>query len=268
MKSIGQVLLWVGFLSGSLATVFHSSQKGVEYVLKDVETLKKASDSLVVDIRGEKYTLFKDDASLAAISAQLEADAPEGESAKQVNVLENFEELYQAKHHFKPIDMSEVTVPEEGWHLIPWVWYLISAASCVAGILVLFKAKSTEGQKSDKSESSLAEINLSFTRLIENINTLSRDTETIPPSQIVKRIDDVLADDFRIIADGRDSITKEYGLDVFADVMTQFAAGERAINRAWSASADGYIDEASTCVNRGLGLLTEAQAILKRSASN
>ena len=265
MKSIGQVLLWVGFLSGSLATVFHSSQKGVEYVLDDVAKLKKASESLVVDVGGEKFTLFKDEASLAAIKTQLADEAPEGEIAKEVTVLENFDELYQAKHHFKPIDMSEVTVPEEGWHLIPWVWYLISAASCIAGIVVLFKAKSTEGQKSDQSESSLAEIGTSFDRLIGNIQSLGKDVQSIPPSQITKRIDDQLADDFRIIADGRDSITKEYGLDVFADVMTQFAAGERALNRAWSAAADGYVDEADTCIHRGLGMLQQAQSLLADS---
>ena len=265
MKSIGQVLLWVGFLSGSLATVFHSSQKGVEYVLDDTAKLKKASESLVVDIRGEKYTLFKDEASLAAIKTQLADEAPKGEPAKEVTVLDDFDQLYHTKHHFNPIDMSTVTVPEEGWNLIPWVWYLISAATCIAGIVVLFKAKSTEGQKSETSESSLAEINTSFDRLIGNIQSLANDVQAIPPSQITNRIDDQLADDFRIIAEGRESITKEFGLDIFADVMTQFAAGERAINRAWSAAADGYVDEADACINRGLGMLRQAQQILSEA---
>ena len=31
-KILGQVLLWVGFVSGSLATVWQSPQKGVGYV--------------------------------------------------------------------------------------------------------------------------------------------------------------------------------------------------------------------------------------------
>ena len=38
-------------------------------------------------------------------------------------------------------------------------------------------------------------------------------------------------------------IAHSYGLAAYADVMSCFAAGERYLNRAWCASADGYIDE-------------------------
>jgi len=263
MKLIGQILLWAGFLSGSLATVFHSSQKGVEYVTNDSKKLKSATESLVFDIGDEKYTLFNDAESLDKIKQQLQAEAKKDEAPKEVVVLKDFEEAYQVKHGFAPIDMSKVEIPEEGWHLIPWVWYAASAMTCVFGIVLLFKSKSDDGKKSDSSETSLAETKVTYDRLIENIRTLAKDTQTIPPSHIVSRIDDQLADDFRIIADGRDNIAREYGLDVFADVMTQFAAGERAINRAWSAAADGYIDEAANCIDRSLQLLEEAKRILE-----
>ena len=63
----------------------------------------------------------------------------------------------------------------------------------------------------------------------------------------------------RDFADGRDSITVEYGLSVFAEVMTQFAAGERAINRAWCAAADRYVDEAAACVERAVVFFHEAK---------
>ena len=35
-----------------------------------------------------------------------------------------------------------------------------------------------------------------------------------------------------------------FGLQTYADIMSHFAAGERYINRVWSASADGYDEEA------------------------
>jgi hypothetical protein len=41
----------------------------------------------------------------------------------------------------------------------------------------------------------------------------------------------------------RESIAYSYGLAAYADVMSPFAAGERYLNRAWCASADGYVDE-------------------------
>jgi hypothetical protein len=207
MKVIGQVMLWGGFLSGSLATVYYSSKKGVEYV-KEL--------------------------------------TPE----------------YATEHGFELPDLSAVVIPEEGWHLIPWAWYLASVGVCVAGIVMLRIGKSTDGQKSEKTEANLLEMQNSLGRLIDNAAQLRTQTETLAPSQITKRIDDVMADDFRMFADGRNSITAEYGLDVFADVMTQFAAGERAINRAWSASADGYVDEAATCIERGQQMLQEAKTLL------
>ena len=43
---------------------------------------------------------------------------------------------------------------------------------------------------------------------------------------------------------------QKFGLQSFADVMNPFAAGERYLNRVWSASTDGYIDEAHTYVTK------------------
>ena len=87
------------------------------------------------------------------------------------------------------------------------------------------------------------------------------------PRQMVEFIDVELADDLREFADGRDSITAEHGLAVFAEVMTQFAAGERAINRAWCAAADRYVDEAATCVERAVMFFHEAKRELETAAA-
>jgi hypothetical protein len=205
MKIMGQIMLWIGFLSGSLATVFHAPSDGVEYVTK------------------------------------LTPEAVEG---------------------FDLPDLSAVEIPNEGWNLIPWTWYLASIGVCVAGIVFLRVGKASEGQKSEKTGANLAEIKTSLDRLIENTIHLSKETDQLAPSQIARKIDETLADDLRIFADGRDSITSEFGLNVFADVMTQFAAGERSINRAWSAAADGYVDESATCVDRAIEMFREAKVLL------
>ena len=181
---------------------------------------------------------------------------------KGVEYVKGLTPEFAMEHGFDLPDLSGVAVPEEGWELIPWTWYLISVATSVGGIVMLRIGKKSDGQKSEKTEANLVEMENNLSRLIENVKQLRSETESLPPSQIAKRIDDVMADDFRRFADGRDSITAEYGLDVFADVMTQFAAGERAINRAWSASADGYIDEAENCIERGQQMLQAARNLL------
>jgi hypothetical protein len=49
-----------------------------------------------------------------------------------------------------------------------------------------------------------------------------------------------------------------FGLQVFADVMSAFAAGERYVNRVWSASADGYRHEAITYLHKAATRFREA----------
>ena len=210
MKILGQVLLWAGFLSGALATVFHLPAAGVENV-------KKLTQEQVNE-KGLRFTL------------------PE---------------------------LSEVTVPEDGWNLVPWSWYLISVGVSVAGIVLLYMNRAVAGKQSETTKSNLKQIKLNLENLITNIARLIKNQHSMPPSKITEFIDDELADDFREFAEGRDSITAEHDLSVFAEVMTQFAAAERSVNRAWSAAADGYVDEASTCLERAEMLLATAREELR-----
>jgi hypothetical protein len=76
-------------------------------------------------------------------------------------------------------------------------------------------------------------------------------------------IDDRLALDLATFVNARETMIHIHGLQAYADVMTQFAAAERSINRAWSASADGYIDEVWICLDRAKTLMTNAQQTLK-----
>ena len=166
---------------------------------------------------------------------------------------------------FELMDLSAVAVPENGWQLIPWFAYSIAAAVCFAGVVLLHLSRNTATQKSEKSAASLNEISYALDRAIENTQQLASESSKLAPSKIVERIDNVLADDLRTFADGRNSMISEYNLTVFADVMSSFAAGERAINRAWSAAADGYIDEATDCLQRGHTMLSTARTELKQA---
>ena len=171
----------------------------------------------------------------------------------------------KAVEGFELPDLSAVEVPEDGWHLIPWMWYSIAAGVCFTGVVMLHMSRKTSTQKCDKSAASLNEITKALERAIQNTQQLAGEASNIAPSKIVDRIDNVLADDLRIFADGRESLVTEHGLAVFADVMSPFAAGERAINRAWSAAADGYIDEAADCLSRGYQMLTDAMTVLRNA---
>ena len=49
-----------------------------------------------------------------------------------------------------------------------------------------------------------------------------------------------------------------FGMQNYADVMSNFAAGERYINRVWSASTDGYVDEVNLYLDKALSQFREA----------
>ena len=69
--------------------------------------------------------------------------------------------------------------------------------------------------------------------------------------------------DLNRFVDARESLTHIYGLQAYADIMSAFAAGERYLNRVWSASADGYADEARDYIGRARSQFEEARAKLE-----
>ena len=149
------------------------------------------------------------------------------------------------------------------WDTISWTWYLTAVGICMVGILLIRLGKWSAGQQTEASAASLSEIRQALERLIDNLDRLDQQLDSLAPSKMTAFIDDVLAEDLRIFAEGRESISTEFGLQRFADVMSQFAAGERAINRAWSAAADGYVDETKTCIERGLAMMKQAREELQ-----
>ncbi len=56
-----------------------------------------------------------------------------------------------------------------------------------------------------------------------------------------------------------------FGLQAYADIMSSFAAGERYINRVWSASADGYDEEAATYLQKAERQFADAQRQLQEA---
>ena len=201
--------MWLGFLSGALATVFNLPAAGVKHV-------KSLDESKVVG--------------------------------------------------FELQDLSTIKVTADGWHLIPWVWFGISLAVCLVGVVLIRKSMSqSEDASGHEAESNLDTIRSSLASLISKARTLEQQVGKLAPSKISAFIDDELAEDFRSFADGRECIIPRFGLNVYADVMTHFASGERYMNRAWSAAADGYVDEAATCIKQSMEFLGEASAELDRA---
>ncbi len=72
------------------------------------------------------------------------------------------------------------------------------------------------------------------------------------------RVDELFVEDLEMFVDARESIAHRYGLAAYGEVMSCFAAGERYLNRVWSASADGYIDEVNTYLDKAQEQFSES----------
>ena len=86
--------------------------------------------------------------------------------------------------------------------------------------------------------------------------------------QICVKIDAKLREDLRRFADARESMVHLFGLQIYANVMSDFAAGERFVNRVWSASADGYDTEARTYLGKAATQFRSARQQLETAAAN
>ena len=196
MKSIGQILLWAGFLVGALATVFHAPSAGVKHVIKVAEKAEQAPGKMLKAKSKLATEESIDPKSKKVAQLKKEIDA----LAKEADPIRGFD---------FPDGLTEFEVPEESWKLIPWNWYLGAVFVSIIGVAMMWKARFSEGQKSEQSEASLSEIKTSLSQLISDVAELGKDAKKIAPSKIVERIDEVLAEDLRTFAEGRDSITAE-----------------------------------------------------------
>lgn len=259
---IGQILLWIGFLSGALATVFATG----DYARLGVTVADAQPEN-----EGETPRVFFNnvvDDSTAFLGGIRTDDTLISFNEKAIESAAVFSKLLGAYSTDAP---AKFVIKREGqtqqldvkiksqWATINWIWYLGSAALCILGIVFVRKSKNEPQGQAAHTEVSLQQIKSHLNNLVGNLEQLNSEMKDYKPRQILNFIEDELQDDLREFAEGRDSITAEFGLQVFAEVMTEFASGERAINRAWSASADGYIEEAATCVQRALAMLKLAQ---------
>lgn len=261
---IGQVLLWGGFLSGALATVFST---GTYARLGVNVSQKKDSKVVLVDHVSEETPAWK--AGLRKGDQLISVDGNEITSAdgfgKLVGGIDSEAAVKFVYDRDGTQTTSEVTALN-AWKTVDWTWYLVSAAICFVGVCFLRIGKRITASADEHSGTNVKQIKANLADAIKNTEDLDKAISKLSPRQILNFIEEKLLDDLRDFADGRDSITAEHGLEVFANVMTQFAAGERAINRAWSASADGYVQEAETCVQHGLTMLKSAQDLLNAAA--
>ena len=148
---------------------------------------------------------------------------------------------------------------------VNWTLYGIMAGAAVVGLVIYKRQVGALARSEEVLAVNRIELRDSIANVVNDLREINEDNLTIG-AVLRDRIDLKLRDDLRRFADARESMVHLFGLQTYADIMSSFAAGERYINRVWSASADGYDEEASAYLKKAAGQFDEAKKQLLDAA--
>jgi len=143
---------------------------------------------------------------------------------------------------------------------VRWEYFAASLVVGVAGVVIARSSHHKIHKSEEKLSENISSVETSLDAIVRNINTLNSEKHSINTYDVRHRIDELFINDLEMFVDARESIGHRYGLAAYGDVMSSFAAGERYLNRVWSASADGYIDEVNTYIEKAREQFTDCLA--------
>jgi len=133
---------------------------------------------------------------------------------------------------------------------VNWLWYVPALIVGTAGVAII-RINNARRSKTEHHVTSRIEIvEGCLERIAAGIEKLNAEKHSINTYDMRHRIDELFVKDLEMFVDARESIAHRYGLAAYGEVMSSFAAGERYLNRVWSASADGYIDEVNAYLDK------------------
>jgi hypothetical protein len=148
------------------------------------------------------------------------------------------------------------------WETIDWMWYAPGFLVGVAGVVILRVTAQQTATHAHKLDADLQQLRAALDTLVEKLAGMNAGREQIDVYDVHRRIDAELTADLAAFVEAREALIPTYGLQEYANLMNEFALGERNINRAWSASADGYIDEVWKSLQIGEQRMRAAQQLL------
>lgn len=130
------------------------------------------------------------------------------------------------------------------WPAVYWPGYFAAFAVGICGAVLIRASAKSATSNEHHNQAGLEQLNNTLKALVLEVDRLAAALPNLAPEEAVPWIDThcvPLCSDF---ADNREVMKVTFGLEGFAAVMSEFASGERFLNRVWSAAADGYMEEA------------------------
>jgi hypothetical protein len=148
-------------------------------------------------------------------------------------------------------------------NVVNWSWFVPALVLSAAGVALARFATRQETRAEGALGADVEVLHESLGRVMERITRLDEEKMGLNPYDLHGKIDELFPEELTRFVDARQSIAHVYGLQAYARVMTEFAAAERYLNRVWSASVDGYIDEVQEYIGRARTQFGVAQQKLR-----
>ena len=135
---------------------------------------------------------------------------------------------------------------------VQWTLLAPVLAAGAAGLWLYRRSHHSEARSGERLAGNTEILRSRLASIVTNLEGLAARGDDLPVYQARFEIDRLFRDDLNDFAAARESMIHVFGIQNYADVMSHFAAGERYINRVWSASTDGYVDEVRMYIERAL----------------
>ena len=150
---------------------------------------------------------------------------------------------------------------------VNWNWMVPVLLFGVIGLWQFRKAHHSEASASHRLTGNMDTLGRSLGNILGNLEELCARKNELPVYEARFEIDRLFREDLNNFAEARETMVHVFGMQKYADVMSAFAAGERYINRVWSASTDGYVEEVHRYLDKARNQFREADGLFKQLES-
>ena len=154
-----------------------------------------------------------------------------------------------------------------------WWWFAIAVAGFIASAMIsriarkarIMAGESAAGSKHAAPSDVVSSMRAVVAGLIEETPAMLTRRDRL--DAIIDRVGGLQAEEIPSLVDRRETLVGVMGLGKYAALMDVFSSAERALNRAWSAAADGDEGEAMSCLLLAADRLVDVEALVPKGSA-